>query len=387
MKFLVVTLALTSVSFSNVTAMKAPIHAITFKGTSNDVQPTKFRGIAHGHVKGGDTLPKIMKESKTLDRAFDTIVQTSTIPKTTLICPARQGLVSTIVRAYNTHHNLILRPDDIWQAILTQFSFYVNANGEALRDKFVDFDGKKKLIICMGGTLFTADFGTFAKRMVDEQICTNIKDPEVTQWLLPNFTTTINDDRIAAAVSIMSTLQNYFEYKCVLFCGIPNVTLLGTVDDWKLLREKVDGLLKYDVEGKEPIMQKWHGLLSKVVDEFVKSAEGKPSLKFWDTVAHRIGGGSGPSYLSGWVTAFACFKADGEWQGNSYEKEDWPRIDTTDIAEGVVSVPVELDDNGAQYEANMIAGQIVFSVIGEGLDTVQPRNDWCFAIKGEKQIE
>jgi len=47
----------------------------------------------------------------------------------------------------------------------------VNGNAEALRDKFVDFDGKKTLEIKMGGTLFNSDFGTFAKRMVDEQIC------------------------------------------------------------------------------------------------------------------------------------------------------------------------------------------------------------------------
>jgi len=129
----------------------------------------------------------------------------------------------------------------------------------------------------------------------------------VTKWLLPSFTTTTNDDRIAAAVTIMSTLKEYFDYKCTLSCGIPNVTLLGTVEDWKLLREKVDGLLNYEIKGKEPVMQKWHCLMSKVIDEFVKSAKGKPSLKFWDKIAHRSGGMSGPTYLSGWVTVFACF--------------------------------------------------------------------------------
>lgn len=135
----------------NVTAMKAPIPAITFKGTSNDVQPTKF--FPKGYIQGGDILPEIIKNCKAFDRDFDTIVQTSTIPETTYICHAHNGLVSAIVEAYNTHHNLVLRPDDIWQAILTQFSFYVNANAEALRDKFVDFEGKKKLVIKTGGTL------------------------------------------------------------------------------------------------------------------------------------------------------------------------------------------------------------------------------------------
>jgi hypothetical protein len=32
-------------------------------------------------------------------------------------------------------------------AIITQFSVFVNCHAEALRDKFVDFKGKKELIV------------------------------------------------------------------------------------------------------------------------------------------------------------------------------------------------------------------------------------------------
>jgi hypothetical protein len=94
---------------------------------------------------------------------------------------------------------------------LTQFSFYVNANAEALRDCFVDFQGKKTLVVDMPpGTLFSTNFAAFANRMVDEQIATNLKNPDVTSWLLPKFSTTKSEDRVAASVTIMSTLQAYF---------------------------------------------------------------------------------------------------------------------------------------------------------------------------------
>jgi len=137
-------------------------------------------------------------------------------------------------------------------------------------------------------------------------------------------------------------------------------------------------------------LQKWHGFLSKVVDEFVKSAKGKPSLEFWDTVAHHHGSemcGVSPT-LSGWVTVFASFNADGEWQGNwNYEGNGgWPRIDSDKIPEGVVSVPVNIDDNRVHYDGTMVAGQMVFSVVGDNLDTVQPRNDWCLAIKEKSRF-
>jgi len=111
MEFLVVVLlALISVSFftvvpfSFVTAAKAPFSSLTFKATSNKVRPTKFWGFERSNVvKDGDELSEFISKSKALDPAFDTIVQTSTIPESTYICHAPQGLVSAIVQAYNTH--------------------------------------------------------------------------------------------------------------------------------------------------------------------------------------------------------------------------------------------------------------------------------------------
>lgn len=50
---------------------------------------------------------------------------------------AKHGLVSLVIQAWENHHNLTLRPDDIWTALMVQFSFYVNANAEKLRSSFV----------------------------------------------------------------------------------------------------------------------------------------------------------------------------------------------------------------------------------------------------------
>merc|ERR1719171_2536741 len=337
-------------------------------------------------------------------KPYPTIIQSSA-DASTIAHTAQWGLVSAVVEAYNRHHELVLRPDDVWQAILTQFSFYVNANAEALRDKFVDFEGKKTLVIMMGGTLFSANFGEFANRMVDEQICPNLKDKDVTDWLLPGFSTTQSSDRVAASVTIMSTLQSYFEYVCCLMCGIPEVTLEGTAEDWAQLRAKIDRLPLYAVEG-QTVMQDWHNLLAPVLDEFVAAKGGKPDLAFWDRVCDRSGGGSGPTYLSGWVTVFACFTSKGNWQGDitkrpfcfgapfadageKKKKKDagqwlWPVIDMDRLPVGCVSVPVLVDDNGVQYDTQMVAGQFCYGAEG---DTVRPRNDWCIAYEGAPRAE
>ena len=63
------------------------------------------------------------------------------------IIPYGNGLVNGIIRAFEQDLHLVLRPDDIWLSILTQFSMFVNGNSEHLRTQFVAHEGKKELAI------------------------------------------------------------------------------------------------------------------------------------------------------------------------------------------------------------------------------------------------
>jgi len=59
----------------------------------------------------------------------------------------KNGFVGTVVEAYSKHNHLIIRPDDVWLAITTQFSAYLEANSETLRDRFVEHKEKKELVL------------------------------------------------------------------------------------------------------------------------------------------------------------------------------------------------------------------------------------------------
>ena len=339
------------------------------------------RNVKAEVVKGQRvTLQESIKQNKVFKKDHPRIVQLSA-PHDKLVYIAYKGLVDVATTAYNKHHDLVWRPDDVWQAILTQFSLYVTGNSEKLRDKFVDFKGKRQAEIIAFGTLFTVDFGNLAKRMVNEQIVNNIKDPSIADWLIPKFSTTTENDRIVASVSMMATLQSYFEYKCCLLCGLPSITLLGSVDDWKLLRSKVDRLLEFDT--KDGVMKEWVELLTVVLDKFVETKCGVDNMEFWDRICHYLEGGSGPTYLSGWITTFAVFNKDRKWQGyrrnirGKVAKVAWPAIDTQDLPPGAAAVPVLIDDNGTKYDGHMMAGHFAY----DGNDTtIQPRADWCIAV-------
>ena len=49
--------------------------------------------------------------------------------------------------AYENHYPIRLTPDIIWLLIVQGFAQHVNFNAERLREKFVNFKGKKKLQI------------------------------------------------------------------------------------------------------------------------------------------------------------------------------------------------------------------------------------------------
>ena len=56
-------------------------------------------------------------------------------------------LLNGFYTAHTNHYPIRIKPDDIWLLIVQAFSNHVNANSERLRHYFVDFDGKKQLIV------------------------------------------------------------------------------------------------------------------------------------------------------------------------------------------------------------------------------------------------
>jgi hypothetical protein len=148
------------------------------------------------------------------------------------IYPASNGFLHAAIAAYNHHHHLVLRPEDIWFSILNQFSLYVNAHAEALRSTFVSHKGKRKLVLKLPGTIYTFDWSIFAPQMT-KLLSQNINDPHLRSWILPSFSTTTPTDTVTASILMMGTLQKYFEFIGIMCCGIPSVTLQGTKADWQ----------------------------------------------------------------------------------------------------------------------------------------------------------
>ncbi|KAK8103197.1 hypothetical protein PG984_016343 [Apiospora sp. TS-2023a] len=181
-------------------------------------------------LHGANTHGDILQSS--LDRG--------NIPPTLLA--HKNGFVEAVTAAYSRHHHLTLRPEDIWLAIISQFSLYVNKNAKKLRGKFVAHEGQKKLEVVYENTMrYDVDFADFAHK-IRCLISKNVVDDEICGWITPDFSTTTKDDIVVANIMMMGALQAYFRYVCRITCGIPSVTLLGIKQDYEEILRRLENV-------------------------------------------------------------------------------------------------------------------------------------------------
>merc|ERR1739848_753651 len=90
-------------------------------------------------------------------------------------------------------------------------------------------------------------------------------------------------------------------------CGIPEIELAGTVEDWRTLRENAKSLLgRFELEF-------WTDKLLPILDRFVEAFEGDIDTKFWGSIAklHSTHGSGASTYLNGWIQDFFPYQCNG----------------------------------------------------------------------------
>lgn len=293
---------------------------------------------------------------------------------------AINGFVDAVIEAYNHHHRLEIRPDDLWLAILVQLSLYVAPRAEKMRSKLVKHQGTKNLRVTYEhGPIPFDDAMLKLRNLAKEEMLDQIAD-----WTCPDFTTTDDDSRLACAMALLSIAKSYFRYEIATMCGIPSIRLMGTVEDWVKLRRKVDDLGKLDAG--DGFLKTWQLYLARIVSECIAAAEGRADIDFWSKIVS-VTKGSGVPRASGWITSFAVFDRKGEWQCNGKAEAEegvlkWSNIELSKIPIGVCSYPVFLQE-ALQPEKECVAeaGHGAMEVVGGYL---RPKITWCVMLKKDQ---
>ncbi|KAG9305389.1 hypothetical protein G9A89_011522 [Geosiphon pyriformis] len=272
------------------------------------------------------------------------------------------GFVAAIHEAYNLHQHLRISPDDVWLTIAQGVSQHINLNAEKFRSYFVNHEGEKDIIVFAADVLrstenrLEGDWPVVVNRLT-QKVGENVTKIELTELLECNFSTSTSVSTTASKVILLDALKKYFKYHVWTRCGIPKVTLEGTLEDWENLQKKVVKLRELSLD-----MDFWLDRLEPVVWQLVATYRGDIDEKFWSKVLMSRGGGTGvPVSWDGWIAGFFPY----EKSGDKILKNS---IVTKEIPDGMVNVPFDTDiDKKLQFSAGFLGAHQ--TTIGEGADT------------------
>lgn len=295
-------------------------------------------------------------------------------------------LLSTIDTAFNEHRPLALTPDDFFLPLAQAAARFIDAKLEQKEPILGLKPDTEKVKLTVRRDDFALGrenpwheiFTEFGALIAQHTGADNYK------MLHGEFTTTRLHQNAAYDVSLMAACKSKFSYSNIFKCGIPQITLLGTHEDWCQLRRKAGPIC--DLLG----IKDWKEKLDSVLEKIEHCTDGRePSreeLRFWCDL-YRQGCHSGGFHISGWCNLFfpyirtkgqkcelakdAAYMMGAGWFGGR-TVQSYPS--------SLARAPVACNDRGKEVDLNYYAGQA-----GLRWDTINkelsPAWGWCVTIR------
>ena len=253
----------------------------------------------------------------------------------------KRSLIKGIITAYKNHYPITITPDMIWLLIAQGFSRFMEKHENLVRERFVNFSGKKDLKVeRLKYSPYSASkevWDGIVQEFV-QKIGENV-GKELIDTLECNFSTTTQVAKVTSQVTIMSAMKNYFTYRLLMAgCGISNITLEGSLQDWEKIKSKLEFLstkaLKWWTKHLIPIIdniiltKKYYSANNKLNNDLIEFWKGMIRLK-------GTGGMYDPHMINGWIVKFI--------PNLENEKPDiYQEIYETNVPAEIISCPMEL---------------------------------------------
>ena len=152
---------------------------------------------------------------------------------------------------------------------------------------------------------------------------------ELINTLSSDFSTTTAVEKLASEITIMEAMEPFFEFVVIqIVCGIPEITLKGTTEDWQKIYDKAKILGEYDLRW-------WTNELEPILAEFIKTSKGKIDKEFWRNMFkyHSQEKYGAPKIIDGWIIKFFPYDKDGkrnnlkELKGSNNLPEEIVKVD------------------------------------------------------------
>ena len=259
------------------------------------------------------------------------------------------GFLNAILQCYNGHWALKTTPDDWWYTIIRTIAIAIdeNAKDKTVRKFFVNHKGKKELVVdvtCID-EIASEDFF----RQMTNLIQSNVKVDGYVDAIRSDFSTTTSTHRIVSEITVMSSMQEYFEYTAGIECGIPYIEFLGTEEDWEILKVKFLKLknMLQPIQKEINLGERWNEV-EVICDKLIETIKGNADIEWWTNIiritsSDYFGSGGPDVSYDGWFITKLLNKPYGSDSLDS-------------LPSGFVSVPLKINNNGAISKAAIVSG-------------------------------
>jgi len=284
------------------------------------------------------------------------------------------GLMAAVHIAYSNHYALKLSVSDFIILIGQGLGRHIEKHAEKLREHFVSHQGKEMITISRDEFVkgqnndWSTVFGEFA-----DEIKRRVK-ADVHGVIIDDTSVATPTTRIVSEITLMDAMKSYFDYTVMTKCGIPEITLEGTPEDWQKLKKKVAKLVEMN-KADCLSLKWWLDELVPLVDKICKAGiERKIDASFWREI-YKYKGRSGTPYITGWITVFFPYLTEGKV--NSFSKKT---ITSDDIPKQISQIDFIWKYLGKEIPM-LISGGFVGAEFDKESRNVKPSYFWSVTYK------
>jgi len=211
--------------------------------------------------------------------------------------PLTHPLIGAVHVAFSEHRPLVLSPDAMWLTIAQGLARHVRLNAGSLRGRLVRHDEKKRLTVVHRGpfpedapgiaTLIDAMRGKLAEDVGDG----------AARLFVCDFSTSTEVERLASEIVLLDAYSPFYDYGISCVCGIPELTLTGTPEDWRSIRARIDVLAEL-TQGSS--ITAWPAHLGAIVGRLIAASEGQPDRAFFQRI-YKPKTAYGAERVTGWI--------------------------------------------------------------------------------------
>ena len=216
--------------------------------------------------------------------------------------------------AFNQHKAITISPDDIWLLICQGLSEHIKLYSDDFNEIF-GLDEKQVISVRRDDFVLGENnpweeiFSEFSKKIaqtINEDLYSNI---------ILNFSTSTKKEINAFEIAFMDIMSSYFDYEFISLCGIPEIEIRGTIEDYLKIINALESLKKYNLDW-------WINNIIPSLNKIIETLKGDSNLEFWNSIYKEKNESGGP-FITGWIANFFPYikKSITEQNGVMYYEE------------------------------------------------------------------